>query len=542
MLTPRYYQLEAIDSVIEYLFDHSGNPLVWIPTAGGKALIQAEIAKRIYEFASDQQMIFLTDITALIGQNKDELMEQWPDANTSVYSASYGQKNHNGELVFCGIQSVYKQADLFKNVSVIFIDEVHRASLSEKSMYKKFIDGIKKNNPFVRIVSMSATPWKLNTGTLEGTWICDKIVYKIEMKTLFDEGFLCPLLTPPTSTYADTSGLKVSSTGEFDEKAMQELMNNDFLIDTAIDDAMKFASNRNSILVFASGVDHAERVRYALLSRGETAEVIIGETDTDERKRIIDDFRNFKLRWIISVGTLTTGFNAKNADLAIILRATQSSSLWMQMLGRLLRTHESKTDAMVLDYGQNVERFGPVDMIGPPPTKEQSKEAKRTPFKICHSCEALIKYLDKSCPFCFIEFGGDTTPSHGTQASTGKLMDGERNIQTVNISRVSYSNHYSHRSKNNSLRVTYHHGLEEIHDYFDFETQGWQRARACKWWATMVSPEIANHCPKHLQTALVELRQFGMKEIKNIVVDYTDVKKTSGANLMGHKILSFGLA
>ena len=58
----------------------------------------------------------------------------------------------------------------------------------------------------------------------------------------------------------------------------------------------------------------------------------------------------------------------------------------------------------------------------------------------------------------------------------------------------------------------------------------------------MVSPEIANHCPKHLQTALVELRQFGMKEIKNIVVDYTDVKKTSGANLMGHKILSFGLA
>lgn len=94
--------------------------------------------------APNYTQIFLTDVTALIGQNRDELLEQWHDADATVYSASYGKKNHKGKLVFCGIQSIYKQANLFSDVAVVYIDEAHRASLAEKGMYKKFIDDLKK--------------------------------------------------------------------------------------------------------------------------------------------------------------------------------------------------------------------------------------------------------------------------------------------------------------------------------------------------------------------------------------------------------------
>ena len=538
MLTPRYYQQECIDAAIDHLFDTDWHICLKIPTAGGKSLIQAEIAKRVYDIAPEKQMIFLTDITALIGQNKAELLDQWPDADTSVYSASYKAKNHKGELVFCGIQSVYKHPDLFHNVSIIFIDEVHRASLNKDGMYHKFINGILKNNPYARIVSLSATPWKLNTGTIEGTWICDKIVYEIEMKTLFDEGFLCPIITPETSASINLDGVKLKKSGEFDEDEMAKLFDDDYVINAAIDDAMKYASDRNSGLIFACNVTHAEHIKNSLKNRGEIAEIIIGETETNERKRIVEDFKNHKLRWLISVGTLTTGFNAKNADLLIMLRATQSSSLWLQILGRVLRTHLSKTNAMVLDYGENIKRFGPIDEIGPPPTKEEKKQAKKTPFKLCGSCNKMVGFLEKVCPFCQNKFGGDLTPNHGTQASTETVTEFKQKIRDVNIDNVSYSKHVDKKGKP-SLKITYHNGLEAIDDYLYFEGENWQRIQACRWWEHHAADDISMHCPKHIDTAIAELKAYGIKKISSISIDVTTAKETSTGSLIGHKIVSY---
>ncbi len=489
-LVPRYYQQEAIDAVMDFLFNETGHCCVSAPTASGKSLLIAELAKLINNIAPDSTIIALCDVTALVGQNREELLEQWPDCNATLYSASYGKKDHSGEVVFCGIQSVYKKFDLFDNVSTIIIDEVHRASLKEGGMYHTFLSGIIRNNPFCRIVSLSATPWKMESGTIEGTWICDKIVYEIKMETLFAEGFLCPLVTPDVSVDLSFDDVKLKTSGEFNEDAMAALMDDNSVTEAALDDAMKYAQDRNSALIFACNVAHAENIQKALKKRGEVSEIIIGETETKDRNRIVSDFKGFKLKWLISVGTLTTGFNARNADLLIMLRATQSSSLWLQILGRVLRTHESKSNAMVLDYGKNVQRFGQIDKIGPPPTKEEKKQAKRTPFKMCGACQKLVGYLEKYCPFCDNEFGGDLTPNHGTQASTECVTEFKQQIREVTLSGVSFCRHTDKKGLD-SMKVTYHNGLEKIDDYLYFEGEPYQRMTACRWWEKFADEQVS---------------------------------------------------
>ena len=528
MLTPFYYQQECIDATIDCLMNTDLNPCLKIPTAGGKSLIQAEIARRVFDMAPNYTQIFLTDVTALIGQNRDELLEQWHDADATVYSASYGKKNHKGKLVFCGIQSIYKQANLFSDVAVVYIDEAHRASLAEKGMYKKFIDDLKKNNPKVRIVTLSATPWKLLTGTIEGTWICDEIIYEIQMKTLFEKGFLCPIVTPEVSAHVSFDKVKIGSSGEYNEAALAELMDDDYLINAALDDAMKYAADRNSGLIFACNIAHAEHIQSALKRRGEVAEVIIGDTETKDRTEIIGRFKNHKLRWLISVGTLTTGFNAKNADLLIMMRATQSSSLWLQILGRVLRTHPSKANAMVLDYGGNIDRFGQIDKIGPPPTKEEKKQAKKTPFKICSNdqCQKTVGYLEKSCPFCLTEFGGVSTPNHGTQASTDDLTTHKQKVDEFIVSNVVYTKHVTKEGEV-SLKVSYVSGISLIHDYLHFEGANWKRIQACRWWEKHAADDIRTHCPKHIDTAIAELNAYGLKPVNKIFVDVTTAKKNA---------------
>ena len=535
-LTPRWYQKEAIDETINFLFEETGHGVIESPTASGKSLMIAEIAKRVYNIAPSHQIICLTDITALIGQNRDELTGQWPEAHTTVYSASYGEKKHAGEVVFAGIQSIYKKAHLFTDVSVILIDEIHRASLSEGSMYYQFYQGIKANNPHVRIIGLSGTPWKIN-GPIVGTWICDKIIYSIKMSTLFKEKFLCPLITPKTKIQADLSGVKIMSSGEYNEAEMQSVMDDDDLVEKAVKEAVERSLGRKSILVFASGVNHAEHIRSELAKHGEFAEIVVGETDTAERRRIVKEFDEFRLRWLISVGTLTTGFNSKVADCGVIFRATQSSALWLQIVGRLLRTHECKSDALVLDFGGNIERFGRIDQIKAPPSKKDKAQAKRTPFKKCFNCGENVRYLATECPFCFQEFGSETTPNHGTEVSTNDIMSVDSYIKDVPIDRISFCKHHSRRTGSKSLRVSYHNGLEVIHEYFFPEGKPFQRSAFCEWWSIHSGEDVANVCPKFLDTALEELKRFGIKKPDFITVDYSGVTTTSAGNTYGHKVM-----
>jgi len=379
-----------------------------------------------------------------------------------------------------------------------------------EGMYLQLFDELKKFNPYIRIIGLSASPWKLD-GPLVGEGIFDDIFYKIEIKTLLDEGFLSRLITPKTSAQVDSSKIKVSKAGEFNEKALQEMMDDDYLTDAAIDDALNHGRDRKSWLVFCSGVSHADHVCERLNARGIQSAVISGYTPQDERDRLISLFKSHKLKCLVSVEVITTGFNAKNADLLIILRSTKSSGLWLQILGRGMRTHPDKNDCMVLDYGENIERFGPIEFIEAPPKK--MKGSGSAPIKQCWQCEQPVPASLTECPHCGALFAMQTAPSHGTQASTASILTEYKEPSWKVVDSINARNYKSKKSGKNTLRINFQCGIMTYSDWRPVEGNKGIQDRFKQFWMSTTGGNLA---PSTIDEAV---KRIGELKISELLID-----------------------
>ena len=110
MLTLRPYQQEAIDAIYTYFEEHTGNPLIVIPTAGGKSLVLAAFSEGVLKTWPDQRILIVTHVRELICQNHAEMVGLWPEAPAGIYSAGLGKREANARILFAGIQSVHRRA------------------------------------------------------------------------------------------------------------------------------------------------------------------------------------------------------------------------------------------------------------------------------------------------------------------------------------------------------------------------------------------------------------------------------------------------
>ena len=105
---------------------------------------------------------------------------------------------------------------------------------------------------------------------------------------------------------------------------------------------------RKGVMIFSSTVKHAQEIFESLPER--QAKIVIGDTETQERDQILEDFKAKKFKYLVNVSVLTTGFDAPHVDVIALLRPTESVSLYQQIVGRGLRLDEEKKDCFVLDY------------------------------------------------------------------------------------------------------------------------------------------------------------------------------------------------
>ena len=103
-LTLRPYQQAAIDGIYDYFGGEIGNPLVVIPTAGGKSLVMARFIEGVLKAFPDQRILIVTHVRELIEQNHGELIRLWPEAPAGIYSAGLQQRNLTARILFAGIQ------------------------------------------------------------------------------------------------------------------------------------------------------------------------------------------------------------------------------------------------------------------------------------------------------------------------------------------------------------------------------------------------------------------------------------------------------
>ncbi len=370
MIELREYQKIAVEKALDFLKngDPKDKPIVVAPTGAGKSIYVAHIARKLGR-------------GVLVFQPSKELLEQnygkfrMYGGTASIYSASMGSKEIS-DVTFATIGSVKGKSDDFTHVKYVIIDECHtvppvkQSSKSSGSMYMNFLQEL----PGVKVIGLTATPFrlkkyrdpwtrqpfaKINLLNRERPMFFNKFLHVTQISELTALGFLSPIRYISLSW--NDAGLKVNTTGaEYTDKSIKDSLDNDDVI-KKLPDIIKqsIEKGRKYRLVFVFSVMDAQ----LLAKRVPNSAYVCAETPADEREQIIKDFRAGKIGTIFNVNILTIGFDFPELDTIILARPTMSLTLYMQMIGRGVRPHESKEDCVLLDMCGNIKRFSKFEDI-----------------------------------------------------------------------------------------------------------------------------------------------------------------------------------
>lgn len=479
----RYYQEDAIQSVFDYFASAAGNPLIAMPTGTGKSVVIGEFARRVLTTWPNQRIMMLTHVKELIEQNAKKLTELWPLAPVGIYSAGLKQRDNGLPIVYGGIGSVYKNESIFGHRDLLLIDEAHLLGQSDSSMYQKTIAAMKEINPLLKVIGLTATPYRLGQGLLTDGGLFTDFCYDITGPSAFNrliaEGYLVPLIPKRTQTEIDVSNVSMASNGDYQKAALQTATQK--VTYAALQELCYYGADRRCWLVFAAGVDNAESAAEMLRSLGVSAAAVHTKISDSERDARISAFKRGELRAIVNNNVLTTGFDHPPIDLIGMLRPTLSPGLWVQMLGRGTRPslETGKRECLVLDFARNTARLGPInDPVKP--RKKGDGEPGDAPVKICPECGIYNHASSRNCIVCGFEFPRETK-IYGT-ASTQELIRNELpQVEWIEVNWVLYQLHQKN-GKPDSIKVSYHCGLRRFNEWIALEHGGLPAKKARDWW------------------------------------------------------------
>ena len=481
----RPYQRDAVTAVYRHLREHDDNPCVVIPTGGGKTPVMATICRDAVQLWNGRVLI-LAHVKELLEQAAEKLQAIAPDLPVGIYSAGLKRRDADYDITVAGIQSVYKRAKRLGAFDLVIVDEAHLIPPDGEGMYRRFLTDAKAMNANLRVIGLTATPYRMKSGTIcSAAGILNATCFEIGVKELIVQGFLCPLRTKAGRAKADTSGLHVRA-GEFIASETEALMDDEQLVGRACAEIVERTEDRNSVLIFASGVTHGEHICEILRERhGVEAGFVCGESLPYERDNLIERFKRGDLKYLCNVNVLTTGFDATNIDCVAMLRPTMSPGLYYQMVGRGFRLHPGKTDCLVLDFGGNVLRHGPVDAITI--TDPASNGTGEAPAKECPECQALIHAAYAICPECGHAFPSPERSKHEASAANDGILTGQSSRWEESVSDVSYHVHYKRDDLTGeappTMRVEYRCGFNSWHrEWVCFQHTGYARQKAIQWW------------------------------------------------------------
>ena len=478
MLTLRPYQQAAIASIYEYYENKSGNCCIVIPTAGGKSLVMAAFIEGVLKAWPDQRILIVTHVRELIAQNHAEMIGLWPEAPAGIYSAGLGKREAQARVLFAGIQSIHRRAQEIGHTDLVLIDEAHLIPGNSSTMYRRFLDGLAQINPALKVIGLTATPFRVDCGMLhEGkNALFTDIAFEAPVRDLIDQGYLSPLISKQPATRLDVSKVGTRA-GDFIARDLAAAVDQEAITRAAVDEIIEYGKDRKSWLAFCSGVEHSRHVAEEFQRRGISCSTIFGDTPKDERDAIIAAFKRGEIRALASMGVLTTGFNAPGVDLIALLRPTKSAGLYVQMVGRGTRLSAGKENCLVLDFAGNVRRHGPIDLVRPKRPGEGG--GGDAPTKVCPMCESIIALSATECPDCGYEFPAREVKIAPTAAALPILSP--KTPQWLPVHGISYSRH-DKLGGLPSLKVTYSCGFTSYSEWVCIEHQGYARQKATDWW------------------------------------------------------------
>lgn len=468
--TLRPYQQEAVDATLAHFRKTDEPAVIVLPTGAGKSLVIAELAR-----LAKRKILVLAHVKELVEQNYEKFITLTADnsIDAGIFSAGLKRKESHHQVTFASVQSVAPNLDAFdESHSLLIVDECHRMSMNEDSQYAQVITALKQHNPQLKVLGLTATPYRMGMG-----WVYQNhyrgfirtpdprpftaCIYELPLRYMIKAKFLTPprLIDAPIAQY-DFSALPTNSFGECAEKDMNQLLVKHPRVTQSIcEQIIEHSEHRQGVMIFATTLAHAREIT-GYLPNDQTA-LITGDTPYDERDKLINAFKRKELKYLVNLSVLTTGFDAPHVDFIAILRPTQSVSLYQQIVGRGLRLAPNKKDCLVIDYAGNG-----FDLYHPEVGSKKPNEDSEAVQVLCPECGfgnifwgikdeegVIIEHYGRRCQGLII-------PDDEAIFDTNSLADSNNN--NTDPSCVDLSNIDSIQNRDNGIISTYYKNNEKL--------------------------------------------------------------------------------
>lgn len=368
----RDYQNSYIESVRDAYRNGFKAPCVVAPCGAGKSIIIASIAKQTAE--KGNRVLFLV--------HRKELCDQIEE--------NFNQIGIPSEQYRIGmVQTIVRRLNRIEKPSLIITDENHHAlAASYRKIYDYFQD--------VPKLGFTATPIRLNGSGLGD--VNDILIEEVTAKWLIENKFLSPYLYYAPKLIDDNK-LKLNNLKEFSDKSITEAMEEKTIFGDVIRHYEKLADGEQAI-AYCHNITASTETAAAFQEHGIHAVHIDAKTPKNERDDIIKQFREGEIKVLCNVDLIGEGFDVPDCSTVIMLRPTQSLSLFIQQSMRGMRYKPNKV-SVIIDHVDNISRHGPPDMEREWDLKgKKKKQEAEVKIKQCLNCFAVYDPKEKCCPLC----------------------------------------------------------------------------------------------------------------------------------------------
>ena len=369
----RPYQSELIDNIRASVRGGNDSVVAVLGCGGGKSVIQGSIAKSSTD--KNNRVLFLV--------HRKELCQQIANTFRSL----------GVDMSLCDVsmvQTVSRRLDKLPDYDIIITDEAHH---STAKTYTKIYD----HYSHVLRLGFTATPIRLNKGGLGDVY--SDLITSVSTKWLIENHYLAPYKYYSVKL-ADTSGLHTVA-GEFKQNEVAELMQNSEIYGDTVKQWKRLAEGSKTI-VYCASVEAAKMTAERFSSEGYNSIAIDGKTPQNEREEAMAAFREGKVRILCNCELFGEGLDVPDCECVVLLRPTQSLTLFIQQSMRSMRYMPNKT-AIIIDHVGNCYRHGLPDDEREWSLEPKNKQENIVKIRECKNCFAVYPPTKPKCPYCGAE-------------------------------------------------------------------------------------------------------------------------------------------
>lgn len=427
--SPRYYQSNAINAVIEAVAKNQQRIMLVMATGTGKTYTAFQIIWRLWKSGAKKRILFLADRNILVDQTKNNDFKPFGAAMTKITKRQIDKSYEIYLSLYQAVTGNEEEKNIYKEFSpdffdLVIIDECHRGSAAEDSAWRDVLEYFSSATQ----VGLTATPKE--TKDISSSHYFGDPVYTYSLKQGIEDGFLAPYKVVRIDIDRDLQGWR-PSTGQVDKlgQVIEDRIYNQSdmdrtlvlekrteLVAKKITDFLVATDPYAKTIVFCDDIDHAERMRQALVNLNpdrirENRKYVMRITgDENEGKAELDNFINPEERYPVIATTsklLTTGVDAQTCKLIVLDQHIKSMTEFKQIIGRGTRINEDygKYWFTIMDFKKATELFADKDFDGdpvviyepgshnPPVPPEDSPPIDNPPVDIPPDESGKVKYV-----------------------------------------------------------------------------------------------------------------------------------------------------